>query len=341
MKKHIQFLVVFILTAAIAGAARNSPAWAGPQLSNEARPNSEIIVTEDGEYTVGGICDFNVKYKEPDLLNYAAVDIPAEVSREVTFSYPDTLYLAGCHIIHYKEDKVKNEMSNEEGDWEVCFGNRPDEKLIIYYYSDELAAAGQAFWQPLPTTEKDTYVCAPAMVTGVYAPGGLVIPQTGVLAATAEQTTTTVQAGTVMVTTSNSALITEPGTYGAGGICELIVDYYIPNLANELHVEDNVEISANVPFPDNEGLLYLPGCHVYHYKTSKLVDEVTTDEGKWEICFAAIPDKQTTIYFYYADDDINRVTSVWSPLETRVEGGTACAGLTNFTGVYTPVGKDY
>ncbi|MDD2923361.1 MAG: hypothetical protein PHQ36_13840, partial [Anaerolineales bacterium] len=82
-----------------------------------------------------------------------------------------------------------------------------------------------------------------------------------------------------------------------------------------------------------------PGCHVFHYKNSQLVDEVTTDEGKWEICFAAIPDKKTTIYFYYSDNDLARVTSKWTPLETRIENGTACAALTDYTGVYTPVGK--
>jgi hypothetical protein len=134
-------------------------------------------------------------------------------------------------------------------------------------------------------------------------------------------------------------LISEPGTYSAGGICELSAEYYVPDLGNELHVEADVEISAQVPFPDDSGLLYLPGCHVFHYKMDTLVDEVTTDEGKWEICFAAVPDKETTIYFYYADSDNSRITSVWTPLETRIEGGKACAPRTNFTGVYTPVGK--
>ncbi len=340
MKKYAQFLAVIILTVAIAGVARNSPAWASPQPSNAARPIADIIVTEDGGYTVGGICDFNVKYKEPNLTNKAAIDVPAEVSREVTFSYPDNLYLSGCHITHFKDNKIENEMTTEEGDWEVCFGNRPDEKLTIYYYSDELAASGQAIWLPLPTVEKDTFVCAPSMYTGIYAPGGISIPRTGVVSADASPPVTFVTGGTVRKTSTRSGLITKPGTYSAGGICELIVDYYVPNLTNELHVEDDIEVSANVPFPDNAGLLYLPGCHVYHYKNEQVIDQVTSDEGSWEICFAAVPNKKTTIYFYYADDDIERVTSVWTPLETKVSGGAACAGLTDFTGVYTPVGQD-
>jgi hypothetical protein len=340
MKKYIQVLVVFILTATIVGMARNNHAWASPLSSGEARPDSEITITEDGEYTVGGVCNLNVKYKIPNLSNHAAVDVPAEKSREVTFSYPDNLYLSGCHITHFKENKVKNEMSSDEGDWEVCFGDRPDETLTIYYYSDELAAIGQAVWLPLPTIKKDTFVCAPAMYTGVYAPGGIFIPKTGGAERNLNMQDVTTRVGTVMVTTSTTVKITKSGRYGAGGICEMIVEYYVPNLSDELHVEENVEISANVPFPDNQGLLYLPGCHVFHYKTGALVDEVTSDEGKWEICFAAIPGKQTTIYFYYSDSDLERVTSVWSPLETKVDGGSACASLVNFTGVYTPVGKD-
>ncbi len=339
MKKYTQILVVFILAVTVVGLAWNSPAWAGPSASVEAKPDAEITVNQDGEYVVGGICNFNVKYKAANLSNKAAVDVPAEISRQVVFSYPDTLYLSGCHITHYVDGKVNSEMSSDQGDWQVCFGNRPDENLTIYYYSDELAANGKAAWTPLTTTEKDTYVCAPAMHTGVYAPGGVVIPKTGPTSAENVPQNTVVQAGTVMVNTSDSVAITKSGRYGAGGICELIVDYYIPNLTNALHVEENVEISAKVPFPDNKGLLYLPGCHVYHYKDSQVVDKVTTDEGRWEICFAAVPGKKTTIYFYYSNTDVTHVTSDWTALDTQVTGGTACAGLTDFTGVYTPVGQ--
>ncbi|MDD2921327.1 MAG: hypothetical protein PHQ36_03490, partial [Anaerolineales bacterium] len=239
MKKYIQYLIAIILTASVVGVARNSPAWASPKTSNEARPNFEIVVTQDGKYTVGGICDFTVAYNVPNISDKAAVDVPAEVSREVPFSYPDNLYLSGCHIIHYKDNQFASEMTATEGDWEVCFGNRPDEKLTIYYYPDDLAATGQAAWLPLPTTEKDTYVCAPAMHSGVYAPGGVIIPRTGETANAGDQTTV-IHAGTVIITTANTGLITKPGKYGAGGICEMTVDYYVPNLTNELHVEENV-----------------------------------------------------------------------------------------------------
>ncbi len=339
-KKLFNYIAALILTAAVIGAAQSRPAWASPRGEEKARPKSEIVVTQDGEYIVGGICVFRVSYKSDKLSDKAAVDVPAEISRQATFSYPDELYLAGCHITHFKENLVQNEMSSEDGDWQVCFGNRPDEHLTIYYYTDQAAETGEAVWYPLPTTEtSEGYVCAPAMYTGVYAPGGIFIPQTGGEEEQAAPQTFSTKVGTVMVTQTASVRITESGVYGAGGICELRVEYYIPALANELHVEENVEISAKVPFPDNEGLLYLPGCHVFHYKNDNLVDQVTQDEGQWEICFAAIPNKETTIYFYYSENDVERVTSAWTPLKTRVEDGKACAPTTDFTGVYTPVGK--
>jgi len=349
MKKYIQFLIVLVLALTVVVIARNDVAWASSLFASgrpsvAAGPLFDITIGGSGKYTVGGLCTVDVAYKGAQLKDKAAVDVPAETSRKVTFSYPDNLYLSGCHITHYKQDKVAREMTAEDGNWEVCFGDRPDETLTIYYYPDDLAAAGKAAWLPLPTTLKNGFVCAPASYTGVYAPAGIVIPQTGATGggnSVNQPQKTGNMSGTIrpFASPSSSITITEPGTYTAGDICSLIVDYYVPALTNELHVENNIEVSANVPFPDNQGLLYLPGCHVFHYKKSAMVDEVTTNEGSWKICFAAVPNKKTTIYFYYANNDINRVTSVWSPLETTIENGMACAGLTDFTGVYTPTAK--
>jgi hypothetical protein len=87
-------------------------------------------------------------------------------------------------------------------------------------------------------------------------------------------------------------------------------------------------------------LLYLPGCHLLHYKSNKLVKDVTSSDGSWKICFAAIPNKETTIYYYYANDETaGSVTPPWTPLETKIENGMACAPGVDHTGVYAPVGK--
>lgn len=341
MKKYTRYLAVLILVVTIVGIGWNHPAWAGPlpasmQPSGAVLPNSEITITASGLYTIGGLCTLAVIYKGEELKDRAAVDVPAEKSQQVPFAYEGDLYLAGCHIEHYKQGELVQEAESEDGGWEVCFGDRPDEKLTIYYYLDESFTEGP-IWQPLPTTVKDGFVCAPAFYTGVYAPAGFLIPQTGIETGGAHLVNRS-RSGTVRPP-SPSVLIPQTGEFAIGGVCTFIVEYYVSGLSNEVYVEENVEVSANVHFPDNEGLLYLPGCHVLHYKRGSLVDDVTTDEGRWKICFAAIPDKQTTIYFYYADGDVSPVTSVWEPLETTIEDGMACAPLTNFTGVYAPTGK--
>ena len=56
-----------------------------------------------------------------------------------------------------------------------------------------------------------------------------------------------------------------------------------------------------------------------------------------EICFAAIPGKEMTIY-YYADNETD-IVAPWIPLETTTENGLACAIPVDFSAVYAPVGK--
>jgi len=341
MNKNTRYLIVLVLVLTVVGVARNSPAWASSfptskQPVGAAQPNSEIVINESGIYTIGGLCTIEVDYKGSELKDQAAVNVPAEISRRVPFSYPGELYLAGCHVVHYKQGEIVREVGASEGNWEVCFGDRPDENLKIYYYLDD-PVNGEPVWLPLVTTLKDGFACAPALYTGVYAPAGILIPSTGLENGAGGQRVEN-RAGTVRPP-SSSVVIPQTGMYAVGGVCTIIVEYYVTGLSNVVHVEENTEVSSNVPFPDNEGLLYLPGCHVFHYKRGSLVDDVTTDEGRWKICFAAIPNRQTTIYFYYAKDELNPVSSVWEPLETTIEDGLACAPLTNFTGVYTPTGK--
>jgi hypothetical protein len=311
--------------------------------SGAAQPLSEITVTASGSYTIGGLCEFNVVYTGSEASAKVAVDVPAQVSRKVPFSYDDQLYLAGCHVVHSVTNVVTREMSPTYGSWEVCFGDRPDEQLTIYYYLDN-PETGSAVWQSLTTTVKDGFACAPAIYTGVYAPGGKHLPiaitggtDSGNVTQTQDDTRGTVRPPSpiVIIPITGTA-----GTYNIGGVCSAIIEYKVPKLSDKIHVEENTEISANVPFPDNAGILYLPGCHVLHFRAEKLVPEVTPAEGRWEICFASVPNKETTIYFYYANDEtVGSVASVWAPLETTIENGMACAPLADYTGVYAPVGK--
>jgi hypothetical protein len=348
MKKYIQLLVVLALALAVIGVARNNPAWASSlpvseQRTGVAQPLSEIIITESGSYYVGGLCEFKTLYKGSGASAKVAIDVPAEESRKVPFAYEDELYLAGCHVVHYTldmdtgEKKITREMSPAYGSWEVCFGDRPDVELMIYYYLDD-PETGSAVWLPLITTVKDGIACAPAIYTGVYAPAARRIATAGGLDLADDQQIGST--GGTVLPPSFAFTITESGAYAVGGVCSIIVEYNVPGLSDKIHVEENIEISANVPYPDNEGLLYLPGCHVYHYKENKLVTDVTPAEGSWKICFASIPNKETTIYYYYAkDDEPKSAVPDWSPLETTIENGLACAPLADQTGVYAPTGK--
>ena len=84
-------------------------------------------------------------------------------------------------------------------------------------------------------------------------------------------------------------------------------------------------------------MLDLPGCHVLHYKYDELTYwEKYVNQGAWEICFAALPDKEMTIYYYLGD--LEDQASSWIPLETTVENGEACAPAF-YTGVYVPSRK--
>ncbi len=59
--------------------------------------------------------------------------ITVEFSRKIPFGYEGDLYLPGCHVVHYKDDEIKEEMSGEDGSWEVCFAERPDIDLTAAF----------------------------------------------------------------------------------------------------------------------------------------------------------------------------------------------------------------
>ncbi len=338
MKKYIQLVVVLVLVLAVIGVAKNAPVWASTLPSGRAQPLSEITITESGSYTVGGLCQFNVVYTGSGASASIAVDVPKEVSREVPNSSEDQLYLAGCHIVHFTMGEATREMSPAYGSWEVCFGDRSDAQLTIYYYLDD-PENGSAVWSPLITTIKDGIACAPANYSGVYAPGGKRIETNGVIPLTGNDQQPASGGSVRPPSPIDTGKITQSGTYNIGGVGSVVIDYQAPNLATVVHLEGNTEISANVPFPDDAGLLYLPGVHLFHYTADQLVTDVTPADGSWKICFASIPNKETTIYFYYASDETaESVSSDWTPLETTIENGMACAPA-NSTGVYAPAGK--
>lgn len=304
-----------------------------------------ITITESGNYSLAGVCNFDVNYKNiVGVQNTIDVEVPLKDSSEVPFGYEGDIYLPGCHIVHYKLGDVVREASTTDGDWTVCFAERPDVELIVYHYYDDPGTDNQ-IWLELPTTHLDGLACAAAVYTGEYAPGSKVTQLPG-STQNDNANIPPIKVGTVLVPPP-STRITSSGTYGAGGICTFKTFYKAPQLSDDLHVADTLmedhdlvdgyDNTQNAAFPDGAGLIYYPGCHVLHYEQEEIVLwEMTPEEGIWEICFAARPDKENTIY-YYLGDLVNQA-SAWIALETRTEDGQACAPA-QFTGVYVPTGK--
>ncbi len=353
MNKYIRVFIVIALVVAVVMVARNSPAWASSlsereswgsrlllgDVVNAPLPTS-IQINGDGNFNIGGVCTYEIDIKDAainKLLIDADAEVPIKESMKVPFSGKGELFYPGCHFVYNKDNKVVDILSTEDADAKVCFGANPDMELKIYYYMDN-PENGYRVWSLLPSTIEDDgrLVCAPAYYTGVYMPAGYVVPRPD--SPFSEDTITT--PGTIkgtVVTPPFTTLITESGTYTAGGVCMLKVEYRIDGLSDALHVEPPAQDTLTVPFPGLEDLLYFPGCHVIHYRDSKVKPTMTRQEGDWEICFAARPGKEMTIYYYR--DDLTRITPPWLPLETTTENGMACANLVDFSAVYTPAGK--
>ena len=353
MKKYVQIIVALVIVVSVVWMAKGGIAWASGlpaaqapvslpvSAQNDASmapPPFVTDITETGIYNIGGICLLDVEYKntEAKLKDQADAEVPIEESGKVPFSGEGQLLFPGCHVVHYMDGEIIREMSSRDGDWKVCFGDNPDIRDVkIYYYLDE-PENGTKVWIPLETYKEDTLVCATAHFTGVYMPAGET-PEgpEGVF----EAETVVQDGGRVgsVVVPPSEVIISGSGTYSAGGICSAIIKYYIPGLGDNLHVQFPTEDTHIIPFPDNEDLLYLPGCHFLHYRDGEVKKTMTREEGEWEICFAAIPGKEMTLY-YYRDDNTD-INPPWTALETTNENGLACAPLADFSAVYAPAGK--
>jgi hypothetical protein len=351
MKKFIQIIVVLVLVGSVIWMAKDGSAWASglpatqPVLSEpvSAQNNSKLAppfygaeIGESGVYNIGGICVLDIEYKGTNLKNKADAEIPVEESSQVPFAYDGKLLFPGCHVVHFKDGKIVREASANDGNWKVCFGDNPDiADVRIYYYLDD-PESGSRVWIPIETYDENTMICATARFTGVYMPAGRTLKDPGRPPDEEGSTTDGGQVGSV-ITPPSDITITASGTYSAGGLCSATVKYYIPQLGDNLHVEFPTEDTHNIPFPDNKDLLYLPGCHFLHYREGEIKPLMTRDEGEWQICFSAIPNKETTIYYYR--DDNTSINPPWVPLETTTEKGLACAPLADFSAVYAPAGK--
>jgi hypothetical protein len=356
MKKYIPLLVVIALVLTIIGISRNNPVWAShDSLKGGVDSPLKIIktITEDGTYNLGGVCTIELNYNVTGYKTVADAEVPVQDSKKVTFNpiqllgySEEFLLFPGCHFVYYKLDnkqeyQIVDPMPVNDGSARVCFGANPTLTMGIYYYLDDTPVSSRV-WIALPTTLEDDgkLICAPAQHTGVYMPSGKYLLDPA-LAATGQVVVPGQPNEGSVVAPPREIIITRSGTYAVGGICTITAEYKITGLSDTVAVEfanDHLtEETLKVPADVVKGVFYFPGCHVLHYRDTKIQDQMTPDEGDWQICFAAIPDKIMTIYYY--QDDLTTIIPPWKPLETVTENGKACADLVDFSGVYTPAGE--
>jgi hypothetical protein len=342
MKKYLPILVVVVLVVSIIGIAGGNSVWASPKSS--AGSNSPlrtlITVTSDGTYNVGGVCEITVAFNAVGNQIKADAEVPVMQSVVVPFSGEGNLLFPGCHFAFSKGSMT------DISSLKVCFGASRELQMGVYYYLDKPGVEGRV-WNLLPANLEDNgrLVCAPVLYEGVYMPAGKVVPPPDAGTTAINPFFPSGTNGTVQ-TPPNEVTITKSGTYAVGGVCLLTTKYNATGLADTVQVEyPTKHYTANtqsVPFSDyaNGNLIHFPGCHVVHYRNQQIQDQMnkaTPKDGTWQICFAAIPDKTMTIYYY--SDNLTNTTAPWVKLVTTTANGMACADLVDFSAVYAPAAK--
>jgi len=119
-------------------------------------------------------------------------------------------------------------------------------------------------------------------------------------------------------------LIPVTGDYSVGGFCTLSITFTDPAYS----MDASVKTPLPRELPDTVHKVE-QGCLLTYFNTAQRIPELAASAGSATICFAALPEKQMVIYFYNIDSS----TPEWSPLETTVANGTACAAATR-SGLY-------
>jgi hypothetical protein len=361
MKKIWPVLLVFVIVVSIIGLAKVYPAWASPKLDagDDAPLLTQKTITENSLSNIGGVCLVDVKFLTTGNKVQADSEVPIDQSKVVPFYRTDgsNLLFPGCHLVFYKDDKIVSPVNTNDVTTKICFGASAHLKMGMWYYLDS-PASGDRVWIPLPSWLEDEgrQICSQAIYTGVYMPTGKVVPPPGT-GKPGENVFFPGGWGGTVVTPPNKITIRGSGSYVAGGLCMLRTKYYVTGLSDTVEVEyprdmqyHYTEETFTVPYPyyEDGNLFYYPGCHVVHYR-DELVDnqmvpviqdemnKVTPKDGDWEICFAAVPNKIMTIYYY--DDNLSDIKAPWKPRETTTANGLACATVVDFSAVYVPAAR--
>jgi hypothetical protein len=113
-----------------------------------------------------------------------------------------------------------------------------------------------------------------------------------------------------------SLLIPVTGEYSVGGFCTLSITFNDPAVT----LDATLQTPLPRDLPDKVHKVS-QGCLLTYYSSQQRIDEVSASAGSAKICFAAIPQQISVVYFY----NLYAANAAWVPLETTVENGIACA----------------
>lgn len=121
-----------------------------------------------------------------------------------------------------------------------------------------------------------------------------------------------------------SLFIPVTGEYSVGGFCTLSIVFNDPVIT----LDATIKTPLPRDLPDQVHKVR-QGCLLTYYSSNQRLDELPSNSGSATICFAAIPQQQTVVYFHntYAPNP------TWVALETTVQNGVACAAAPK-SGVY-------
>jgi hypothetical protein len=113
-----------------------------------------------------------------------------------------------------------------------------------------------------------------------------------------------------------SLFIPVTGEYSVGGFCTLSIAFNDPVIT----LDATLQTPLPRDLPDKVHKVS-QGCLLTYYSSQQRIDELSASLGSATICFAAIPQQISVVYFY----NLYSANPAWVPLETTVENGIACA----------------
>jgi hypothetical protein len=124
-------------------------------------PPRRIVISETGEYSVGGFCTLSTVWNDPNIRLDASImaPLPRELPEDVQ------KVRQGCLLDYFSTDERINELPGNSGNTTICFAATPGKSITVYFYDKY---APQLRWVALETTVDAGKACAPANVSGVY-----------------------------------------------------------------------------------------------------------------------------------------------------------------------------